>query len=118
MGTQEFKKWAAQKWKRRRASDSLPRRVHAVLRKLSKTERAQISRVFNAEEARAIVTGRHGRKDDSEVEVADAAYWVKGCSSLGRLRFAVLLRVGNNDYYRYERGGEGGSTSRPRRKNA
>ena len=24
----------------------------------------------------------------------DAAYWVKGCSSLGRLRFAVLLGVG------------------------
>jgi uncharacterized protein (DUF2252 family) len=26
--------------------------------------------------------------------VLDAAYWVKGCSSLGRLRFAVLLGVG------------------------
>jgi uncharacterized protein (DUF2252 family) len=26
--------------------------------------------------------------------VLDAAYWVKGCSSLGRLRYAVLLRVG------------------------
>ena len=28
------------------------------------------------------------------IEVLDAAYWMKGCSSLGRLRFAVLLRVG------------------------
>jgi uncharacterized protein (DUF2252 family) len=26
--------------------------------------------------------------------VLDAAYWMKGCSSLGRLRFAVLLKVG------------------------
>jgi uncharacterized protein (DUF2252 family) len=30
------------------------------------------------------------------VEVLDAAYWMKGCSSLGRLRFAVLLGVGKN----------------------
>ena len=27
------------------------------------------------------------------VEVIDAAYWMKGCSSLGRLRYAVLLSV-------------------------
>ena len=25
------------------------------------------------------------------------AYWVKGCSSLGRLRFAAMLRVGDGD---------------------
>src|SRR6202045_3137795 len=30
----------------------------------------------------------------AEREVLDAAYWVKGCSSLGRLRFAVLLGIG------------------------
>jgi len=28
------------------------------------------------------------------VEVVDAAYWMKGCSSLGRVRFAVLLGIG------------------------
>ncbi len=27
------------------------------------------------------------------MEVLDAAYWMKGCSSLGRLRYAVLLGV-------------------------
>jgi uncharacterized protein (DUF2252 family) len=26
--------------------------------------------------------------------MVDAAYWIKGCSSLGRLRYAVMLRVG------------------------
>ncbi len=26
--------------------------------------------------------------------MVDAAYWMKGCSSLGRLRYAVLLGVG------------------------
>ena len=30
---------------------------------------------------------------DETVTVADAAYWVKGCSSLGRPRYAVLLAI-------------------------
>jgi uncharacterized protein (DUF2252 family) len=78
---------------------------------LSRAENAEVRRVIKSEETRAIVTCRQGRKDDSEIEVADAAYWVKGCSSLGRLRFAVLLRVGEKDLpYRHERGSEGGRT--------
>ena len=40
---------------------------------------------------RQIATMLRSRDDDSSVEVMDAAYWVKGCSSLGRLRYAVLL---------------------------
>jgi uncharacterized protein (DUF2252 family) len=28
------------------------------------------------------------------VELVDAAYWMKGCSSLGRLRFAAMVRIG------------------------
>ena len=31
--------------------------------------------------------------DEADVDVLDAAYWVKGCSSLGRLRYAVLLDI-------------------------
>ena len=31
--------------------------------------------------------------EEEEVKVVDAAYWNKGCSSLGMLRFAVLLAV-------------------------
>jgi len=34
------------------------------------------------------------RDDDASVNVVDAAYWMKGCSSLGLLRYAVLLAVG------------------------
>jgi len=45
-----------------------------------------------------LVTTLKCRDDDAKVEVLDAAYWVKGCSSLGRLRYAVLLRVGGDDY--------------------
>jgi uncharacterized protein (DUF2252 family) len=31
-----------------------------------------------------------------EVQAMDAAYWVKGCSSLGLGRYAVLLAIGDN----------------------
>lgn len=34
-----------------------------------------------------------GRDDKTRVTVVDAAYWMKGCSSLGRLRYAVLLEL-------------------------
>jgi len=33
------------------------------------------------------------RDDNSRVELIDSAYWMKGCSSLGLLRYAVLLEV-------------------------
>jgi uncharacterized protein (DUF2252 family) len=45
------------------------------------------------ESLRRLVTHLRSRKDEATVEPVDAAYWVKGCSSLGRLRYAVLLRV-------------------------
>jgi uncharacterized protein (DUF2252 family) len=34
------------------------------------------------------------RDSDDHIRIADAAFWVKGCSSLGRLRYAVLVKVG------------------------
>lgn len=44
------------------------------------------------------VLGRlSGRHAEDAVEFVDAAYWVKGCSSLGRLRYAVMLKVGKGD---------------------
>jgi uncharacterized protein (DUF2252 family) len=59
-------------------------------------EKAEMERIFASEEARRLVTALRSRKDTAAVEVLDAAYWMKGCSSLGRLRFAVLLGVGKN----------------------
>jgi uncharacterized protein (DUF2252 family) len=63
---------------------------------LTPEERAEIERIFATEDARRLVTALRSRDDDARVEVLDAAYWMKGCSSLGRLRFAVLLGVGKN----------------------
>ena len=61
---------------------------------LTSDERLGIELLFATEEAGRLATSLHCRKDDAAIEVLDAAYWVKGCSSLGRLRFAVLLGVG------------------------
>jgi len=63
---------------------------------LSTEERAEIERIFATEEVRRLVTALRSRRKGARVEVLDAAYWMKGCSSLGRLRFAVLLGVGKN----------------------
>jgi uncharacterized protein (DUF2252 family) len=41
-----------------------------------------------------LITSLKERKDSDLVTVLDAAYWMKGCSSLGRLRFAVLVGIG------------------------
>lgn len=61
---------------------------------LSDEEKAEVERVFQTEEARKLITGLKHRDDDAKIRVLDAAYWMKGCSSLGRLRYAVLLGVG------------------------
>jgi uncharacterized protein (DUF2252 family) len=42
---------------------------------------------------RRLATMLRSRVDDAPVRLLDAAYWLKGCSSLGRLRYAVLLEV-------------------------
>jgi uncharacterized protein (DUF2252 family) len=34
-----------------------------------------------------------GSPEGSSLELLDAAYWMKGCSSLGKLRFALLVRL-------------------------
>jgi uncharacterized protein (DUF2252 family) len=60
---------------------------------LSRQEKTEISELFAAEAVRKLITSLHSRKSDAEIKVVDAAYWMKGCSSLGRLRYAVLLRI-------------------------
>ena len=60
---------------------------------LSKAESVAVRRLFGTEDVRRLVTSLRAREDTAEVEVLDAAFWVKGCSSLGRLRLAVLIGV-------------------------
>jgi uncharacterized protein (DUF2252 family) len=62
---------------------------------LATDERSEITRLFEKEHVRQLATMLRSRKDDAPVEMLDAAYWKKGCSSLGKLRYCVLLGVGD-----------------------
>ncbi len=64
---------------------------------LLKRENAALENLFKREDVRKLIVTLKSRSDDAEVEVLDAAYWMKGCSSLGRARYAVLLDVGKHD---------------------
>ncbi|HEX7935323.1 MAG TPA: DUF2252 domain-containing protein [Paraburkholderia sp.] len=59
---------------------------------LAKHERREIEALFKTPVAE-LATELRGQRPTADVEVLDAAYWVKGCSSLGRLRYAVLLDI-------------------------
>ena len=50
--------------------------------------------MFASDSVRPTLTSLRGRTKDDPIELLDAAYWMKGCSSLGRLRYAALLRIG------------------------
>ena len=61
---------------------------------LTKDERRALEALFGDEKERAFLKHLTGDGHADRVELADAAYWVKGCSSLGRVRYAALVRVG------------------------
>jgi uncharacterized protein (DUF2252 family) len=60
---------------------------------LTKEERTVVERLFQEKDVNRLATSLRSRHDNASVRVMDAAYWKKGCSSLGRLRIAVLLAV-------------------------
>lgn len=63
---------------------------------LSREEKRAVKQLFADEVVARLATLLRSRDEGASVEVLDAAYWVKGCSSLGRLRVAVLLDVGRD----------------------
>lgn len=60
---------------------------------LEAAEHAAVAEFLNKERIRLLVTRLECRDDDAEIRVRDAAYWVKGCSSLGLWRCAALVEV-------------------------
>ena len=65
---------------------------------LRKDEKLEIKRLFEQEDLQRLATSLEARKDKASIKVLDSAYWRKGCSSLGRLRFAVLVGIGKPPY--------------------
>ena len=61
---------------------------------LTPEEHKALSHMFASESVTPTLTSLRDRSKDDAIELLDAAYWMKGCSSLGRLRYAAILRIG------------------------
>jgi uncharacterized protein (DUF2252 family) len=68
---------------------------------LTPNEQTAIAELFKTPEVAAKVLKLKAREPGTKLHVMDAAYWMKGCSSLGRLRYAVLLGIGARKNRRY-----------------
>lgn len=67
---------------------------------LGADERDALTALFTDEAVAAMVLSLKGKPRDREVRLVDAAYWMKGCSSLGLLRYAaiVALKTGKGNW--------------------
>ena len=64
---------------------------------LSRREERSLKKVISSDEIVHLATLLRSRGGDSDVSFLDAAYWRKGCSSLGLFRSAVLVDVDGED---------------------
>ncbi len=67
---------------------------------LTAEERVELEAFFKEEELLKLIQSIRGKQDEP-MELLDAAYWMKGCSSLGRLRYAALVGVGKKKQREY-----------------
>ncbi|MDB5736496.1 MAG: hypothetical protein JWO65_164, partial [Sphingomonas bacterium] len=69
---------------------------------LADEERAALSTVFDDPDVARLILSLDEQDADRSVRLVDAAYWMKGCSSLGLLRFAAIVGLknakGRSDY--------------------
>jgi uncharacterized protein (DUF2252 family) len=68
---------------------------------LTADERKAAQGLFAEPALTKLVTSLRSRDDDAEIRLLDAAYWRKGCSSLGLLRIAALVAVGSGKTERH-----------------
>lgn len=91
---------AKRTWKnlaRERIEDTAPRiPLGKYFWPLSQDEEVAIGTLFEKKTVSHLATSLSSRDENAAVKVLDAAYWRKGCSSLGNLRYAVLLDVGDS----------------------
>jgi uncharacterized protein (DUF2252 family) len=60
---------------------------------LTKREQSGLKKLLDDPKQRDFLRLLTRNKNNDKVSLVDAAYWVKGCSSLGRVRYAALVRV-------------------------
>lgn len=61
---------------------------------LTDQEKSDLENLFSASTQPRLHRSLGIEDDDMHVKLLDAAYWMKGCSSLGRVRYAVLMEIG------------------------
>jgi uncharacterized protein (DUF2252 family) len=61
---------------------------------LNTEEHKELQELFASGGLNPFVKCISGSDDEQKIELMDAAYWMKGCSSLGNLRYAALIRIG------------------------
>jgi uncharacterized protein (DUF2252 family) len=62
---------------------------------LTSEETRQLEELIASDDLRALLRRTDQDICDDKIRLVDAAYWMKGCSSLGRLRYAALVGVEN-----------------------
>jgi uncharacterized protein (DUF2252 family) len=60
---------------------------------LSDDEKWDIGMLLDTPAIKRLILTLNKRSEKARVELIDAAYWMKGCSSLGKLRYAALAHV-------------------------
>lgn len=69
---------------------------------LAPEERDALRRLFADERVAAMVLSLKGKEKAREIRLIDAAYWMKGCSSLGLLRYAAIVGLrGGKGHWSY-----------------
>jgi uncharacterized protein (DUF2252 family) len=56
-------------------------------------ERAALTALFDDPDIKRNILALDRRDEDRSVRLVDAAYWMKGCSSLGLLRYAAVIAI-------------------------
>jgi len=88
-------------WKelaRERLADTSPTIPHG--RKywpVTQEEKRDILAIFTKETAVNLVNRIYSRTREDQIAVLDSAVWIKGCSSLGLMRYAVLLDIDDKE---------------------
>jgi uncharacterized protein (DUF2252 family) len=61
---------------------------------LTPEETQQLEEMIAGVDLHGLIQRTDQNTGDNKIRLIDAAYWMKGCSSLGRLRYAALIGVG------------------------
>ena len=97
-----FKQALRRRW-RDLAKERIDERTYSIPRgrtflTLDDRSYKQLNLLTESPQVHALVSALTHRNVDDPITIEDAAYWVKGCSSLGLKRFAVLMSVGKRKF--------------------